>query len=376
MASVVLTSPHLAALIVGFQFGVYADVQSRFLEANVFAKAALATAGDWFHNRYVFPPGFRPIRSDDDAPITSIFGCKLGLARAGPNDVRFPLHLAIYEGDDAAVRRILACRPDLAFAEAIETAFLYNRLEIASYLMDQRRYLPQLSQRFEPLRMDAAYGPCLLGRELPSSCIPRGNVSLIQLLRTYTTIGWTPSVLESAVAAGKSALAVYLCTHTLHAHGFACTSNTIIHAAARGRLDVVQFLVELGVAAPPYALTQAAANGHVVVAAYLLDKRPSSDAEVDAVFAAAVQHGHFNVAATLLRRATVSPSAVLTALRERNINGARWLLAHGFPLDAAAIDAPLLATHAYFPMPLLLFLYECGIALRAEWTPSRGPRWP
>ncbi|EQC28918.1 hypothetical protein SDRG_13259 [Saprolegnia diclina VS20] len=395
MASVVLTLPPLAAVIFGYQFGVYEDVRYRFLEANVFTKDTLVTADRWLQNRYVFPPTFRPLRSDDDALITSIPGFKLGLARDGSYDARFPLHLAIYEGDIDAVRRILACRPDLAFAEAIETAFLYNRLAIASYLMDQRRYLPQLCQRFEPLRGDAAYEPCLLGRRLPWSCIPHADVRLVQLLRTYTTIGWKPRVLKRAVAAGKSVLADYLCTHvpetyypgfvddvaaagllpllqTLPARGFAYSSNTITRAAADGRLDVIQFLVELGVAATSHALTRAAANGHVRVAAYLLDVLASSDADVDAAFAAAIQRTHFDVAATLVHRATVQPNVVLAALQERNINGARWLLAHGFPLEAAAIDASLLGANAYYPMPLLLLLHECGIALRAEWMPSQA----
>ncbi|KDO19152.1 hypothetical protein SPRG_15719 [Saprolegnia parasitica CBS 223.65] len=165
MASVVLTSAPLAAIIVGFQYGVYEDIRFRFLEARTLK---LTTSSTWRDSVYVFPPGFRPIYDckEPTMAVTFLSPYALGLPRGALSDARLPLHLAIYEGDVAATQRILACRPDLASAEAIDVAFYCARFELASSLMELRQHLPQLSKHLYPWNTTAGNNSPI-GQHLP-----------------------------------------------------------------------------------------------------------------------------------------------------------------------------------------------------------------
>ncbi|KDO19154.1 hypothetical protein SPRG_15721, partial [Saprolegnia parasitica CBS 223.65] len=119
--------------------------------------------------------------------VYSLHPRSLGLDCNASHDVRLPLHVVIYSGDMPATQRILACRPDLASAEAIDLAFHCARFKVAAYLMEQRQ------------------------NDLPLTCVENGNVALLQLLRTYTTIGWRPDVLRRAITQRRSLdMATYL----------------------------------------------------------------------------------------------------------------------------------------------------------------------
>ncbi|EQC30236.1 hypothetical protein SDRG_12086 [Saprolegnia diclina VS20] len=353
MASVVLTSAPLTALLFGFQFGVYEDIRCRFLEART---VELVTTSSNRASVYVFPPGFRPIYDSDDPtmPITFLSPYTLGLARDCLRDARLPLHLAIYEGDFSVTRRILACRPDLASAEAIDVAFCHSRFEIASYLMTLRQHLPQLGEHLFPWT-------------------PNGYDTHLELLRAYTRKGWTDNTLRKALLMRSLDVATFLYsqmpeTHfaelvneaacsgmlafvqMLHRDGHTCSIDAVEQAIKSDHLDVVRFLLEECGAGPrQYTIVVAAAYNRRDIVAYLLSLDDDS-LQVQVAFAAALRRSHVDIVEQLLASGRVSRLSV-----------ARCLLSHGFRLDVASIDANLLRTYTDDTAPLLDLFREFGI---------------
>ncbi|EQC30232.1 hypothetical protein SDRG_12082 [Saprolegnia diclina VS20] len=377
MASVVLTSPPLAARIFGFQFGIYEDIRHRFLEAR---SLTLVKTSLWIERVYVFPPGFRPIHhcNEPTMPVTFLSPYTLGLARDSLSDARLPLHLAIYEGDFSVTQRILTCRPDLASAEAIDVAFYCTRFAIASYLMALRRDVPQLGEHL----WASTDGIPSVGQHLPESCATYGDIALLQLLKTYTTVGWTdnvlrtaitfrtpdmaeyiyihepetrfPGALDAAVRAGKVSL-----VHLLRRDGYACSADALSSAVARGYLDIVHFLIEDGVALHCDAIGQAVAYERRDTVAYLLSLA-NVDLDIDDALALALQRGDAGIVNEILAtgRTNVPAGAVLSALQERQFDVARCLLLHSGVINVAAVDAALLGKS---PALLLALLQEFGI---------------
>ncbi|KAF0691589.1 Aste57867_17218 [Aphanomyces stellatus] len=80
-------------------------------------------------------------------------------------------------------QRHIACRPELAFVDAIETAFVCQRYNIARALMDLRTSVPQLTTRYRN-QHEANPAAHVRGATVPSVAI-RDNLELLTLLREF-----------------------------------------------------------------------------------------------------------------------------------------------------------------------------------------------
>ncbi|KAF0685212.1 Aste57867_22855 [Aphanomyces stellatus] len=347
--------PAVAAIVLSFQHGVYLDVQHRFVEFTQNVKYQAAQG--MYSGAYIIPGGF-----SHNTTIGSAYGLdestrrltqeELGLSGYCDRDPRFPLHLAIYEGNLALTLRIIACRPDLAFMDAIETAFVCQQYDIAHALMDLRASVPQLTMRYQ----DQDVGnPAAIIRGATVPCVTnRGNLELLTLLREFRPSKWPTRAFESALYAHARANATFLYTHCpethfdgmldaaahagivdlvhqMHANGDICTTFAMDSAAANGHLEIVEFLhshrtegcttdaMESAAAnghleiveflhthrtegCTASAITKAAAAGHVAVVTYLVLHRHEGD--ISEALKQAVAHGQVNVVKFLLPFAT------------------------------------------------------------------------
>ncbi|KDO29488.1 hypothetical protein SPRG_06028 [Saprolegnia parasitica CBS 223.65] len=136
-ASTVLGLPPIAALVFGYQRGVYECVRSRFVEFATAVGFDAATDGRYHLCRHVASRLTQPTSSVSTLSVRELF-----LFSETDREARFVLHLAIYEGDAAAVERILACA-DLFSDNAIDMAVFYNLSLIASHLLQHRAILMQ-----------------------------------------------------------------------------------------------------------------------------------------------------------------------------------------------------------------------------------------
>ncbi|KDO34052.1 hypothetical protein SPRG_01326 [Saprolegnia parasitica CBS 223.65] len=135
-----LRQPELFAVVSGYQSGVYANVASRFRDFHLhvdFEQTQGMYEGIYCLDPELFRTSYRH-PYDPETPPDVLSTETLCLNLHNTRDSRFPLHLAILEGDVAATKSILRCRPDLAYQEAIEAAIQHNKLEIAAFLLDQR----------------------------------------------------------------------------------------------------------------------------------------------------------------------------------------------------------------------------------------------
>ncbi|EQC31865.1 hypothetical protein SDRG_10649, partial [Saprolegnia diclina VS20] len=190
---VVLRQPELFAVVTGYQDGVCQAVATRFRDFHHLVDFE-ATQGQ-YEGVYLLDPGlFRTSYrewNNPDAPPDALTTEELYLNLHNTRDPRFPLHLAILEGDLAATTSILRCRPDLAYQEAIEAAIHHDHLDIATYLLEQRATrVPELNRNFE----DEFRGrpSRLLDDWLPSchSTLYKNDVSILALLWAHRQRDW------------------------------------------------------------------------------------------------------------------------------------------------------------------------------------------
>ncbi|EQC25592.1 hypothetical protein SDRG_16562 [Saprolegnia diclina VS20] len=148
----VLHQPELFVVVTGYQDGVCQGAATRFHDFHHlvdFEATQDQREGVYLLDPALFHTSYRQCNIPD-APPDALSTDELYLNVHNTRDPRFPLHLAILEGDLAATTSILRCRPDLAYQEAIEAAIQHKRLDIATYLLEQRAtHVPELNRNFE-----------------------------------------------------------------------------------------------------------------------------------------------------------------------------------------------------------------------------------
>ncbi|CAK4080983.1 unnamed protein product [Aphanomyces euteiches] len=217
----VLLDQNCFVLIAQFQDGIFEDLHERFTERFQTAfsiQHVLDGDGVPCLTRHYLPPSFRSVRGESTSKGRRFLE---GLALyTHSRDRRFPLHLAILEGDMNIVRRILACQPGLLSLDALCCAVYHQSLEFVQEL------LPMLQAKLSPKAMSIYAG---LHLELHASFV------------------------DIAAERDNFALLVYL-----HDHGMGEVSvKAMEHAAKHGNLDMVRFLKSLNCACNYDALLNA-----------------------------------------------------------------------------------------------------------------------
>ncbi|EQC31031.1 hypothetical protein SDRG_11218 [Saprolegnia diclina VS20] len=290
----VLRQPEILAAIFGYQAGVYADVASRFRDFHLYVDFE-PTQG-MYEGIYCLDP--KLVRTsyrypyDPDTPPDVLTTETLYLNLHNTRDARFPLHLAILEGDLAATKSILRCRPDLAYQEAIEAAIQHKKLEIAAFLLHQRdaHHVHGLHRNFEdefqrrPSRR--------LDDWLPSSrsTLYKNDASILALLWAHRQCDWDDSdLVHTALELNALEALAFLIAHLPRT----ALRGLLDVVAGNGLLSLVQQLNTMGLACTTRAMDDAAANGHLHIVTYLQQRR-TEGCTTQAMDAAAA-NGHLDV---------------------------------------------------------------------------------
>ncbi|KDO28578.1 hypothetical protein SPRG_06434 [Saprolegnia parasitica CBS 223.65] len=399
--SSVLGQPEIAAIVFGYQDGLYEDVRRAFYanrelvefnlhyriyEADASFATTLAPHADWDHYpKAIFPSHY--------------------LVRSDVHDERFSLHAAVDAGCTRLTQRILHCRPRLASEDAIVLALQRGRLEVAALLLDMRVTMPGLYRRVHFVRLvrDATrrfpgtFLASVLAREdttalallhrfgvhLDDFAAHHGYFSVstarerilqhaiskatlenmtlalelfpwfiytgvlddvasrdfLPLVRSLHERGLECSTAAMDLAAANGHLDVVMFLHVQRTEG--CTVEALDGAIRSGHLDVVRFLLEHRTeGASPNILDEAAANGHVDVVQYL-HTRGSFRCTVTAVDKAAAG-GHLDVVRFLMAtgrsRSCRRGDAVHNALQGGHLATAEYLLSLGCPFPKSVIS--------------------------------------
>ncbi|KDO32625.1 hypothetical protein SPRG_02326 [Saprolegnia parasitica CBS 223.65] len=367
--------PALAAVVFGYQDGVYADVAARFRDFHLlvdFEPTQGQYEGVYCLDPVLFSTSYRH-QCDAHTSANVLSTEQLCLNLHNTRDPRFPLHLAIVEGDLAATKSILRCRPDLAYQEAIDAAIQHDHLDIATYLLEQRvTHVPELNRNFD----DEYHGQPsrLLDDWLPSShsTLYKNDVSILALLWAHRQRDWDSNDLVFAALEADALEALgFLIAHlppsglhgaldpvagqghlplvkALHARESFCTTEAMDWAAANGHLDVVTFLHEKrSEGCTTKAMNRAAANGHLDVVTFLHEKR--SEGCTTKAMNRAAANGHLDVVTFLHEKRTegCTMAALSGATVEGHLDVVLFLVehrddgaSHGI-LDSAAADGYL-----------------------------------
>ncbi|KDO28660.1 hypothetical protein SPRG_06515 [Saprolegnia parasitica CBS 223.65] len=388
-SSAVLGQPEIAWIVFEFQFGVYEDVRPAFRACKELI------AFDTVHADYTcdatFPSAFAPDAVWDGR--MRFFASSYAL-RTDERDDRLPLHLAVKEGFVQLTQRMLRCRPDLAYEDAILLAFFYDRLEIVELLLNERATVPELHRRFDTgstpgdarRRISSimrAFLPALLTRDdskgiellerfgqHPDACTQEtlcsaiSKATLDNLTLALNCFPWLyyPGLLDAIAGRGFLPL-----VQMLHERDFKCSARAMDTAASNGHLEVVRFLhfnrtegcttdaldgairyghldvVRFLIAhrtegASPNILNYAAANGHLEIVQYL-HSFGTFHCTVYAVHDA-VCRGHLEVVQFLLTNRSEGCSrdrVVYYAVRSGHLRTAEYLLSLGYPFPTAEI---------------------------------------
>ncbi|KDO18174.1 hypothetical protein SPRG_16406 [Saprolegnia parasitica CBS 223.65] len=413
--SVVLGQPEIAAIVFGYQVGVYDDVRMAFAACNELLEF---DARDQIYNcdasfRSTFAPGAAWAGEANDKICALAYGLD-----DSQWDARLPLHVAIAEGLLHLTKRIVRCRPDLASEDAILVAFSEHRLEIVELLLDLRATVPKLRRRIhvaddgsvqrasyftltampKMLSRDDAKGVVLLERfglrpdDLTSYDMRHAiyQSTLANATLALDTFPWLhyPSLLDDVAIQGFLPL-----VQTLHERGFACSVDAMDFAAAEGHLDVVQFLHKNRTeGCSVYALEYAIINGHFNVVRFLIEHRTEGashgifdgaagsagldvvqylhslgtfDCTVNAVDEA-VAWGNLPVVQFLLTNrdeGCTRDIVVQKALAGGHLRMAEYLLSLGYPFPTATPDVPV----EYFRKPEMLGVVQLLVDHGASW---------
>ncbi|KDO28593.1 hypothetical protein SPRG_06449 [Saprolegnia parasitica CBS 223.65] len=289
---VVLQQPDLAAIVFGYQFGVWEDVRPALFACKYLAAFdETSRCGGKHQLDASFYPTFTGTTEWTTRPIS---GESHELSRFARDD-RLPLHVAIVEGQLELALRLLRYRPDLASEDAILLALKTDRLEIAAALLDQRDVLPTLHRQVNALELaalaehevlmvfakamarDDRHLLALLLRFRPDETqwptaspafkAPIAAAAWESLAFLYIHAPWFthPCILDDAAATGNLAH-----VQQLHQGGASCSRKAMILAAARGHLDIVAFLhTHRWEGCDVLAMDYAAAHGHAHVVSFL-----------------------------------------------------------------------------------------------------------
>ncbi|KDO32225.1 hypothetical protein SPRG_02703 [Saprolegnia parasitica CBS 223.65] len=384
--SVVLAQPAIASIIFKLQFGVYEDIASRFRDFNHLVDAYPMTETDDTPYYALDGTFVTSYRVDDDGLAAKGFGAgSLYLSNHVTRDARFPLHLAICEGDLRAAQRIVACRPDLVYQEAIQAALMTGHLEIADFLLQTHA-------------VDRNYDDEFFGRIsrpldawLPSALVRTNNADALALLWRHRQLQWSDNLLRAASFQYAPRAIAFLYQHMpqavydsfvddaatlglleividLVARGANCTLAALDAAAVNGHVGVVRFLIEHCHHAPSrWTLQNAAAKGHLAVVTYLHELGTLDDA-VMAAFSAAY-YGHDDVAHYLVaNRRVVDTTVRVDAPVSDLVLIAMHLLSIRHTLEqTASYLSTLTKKRTSGVLEIAAFSIERGVVLEATW---------
>ncbi|EQC37365.1 hypothetical protein SDRG_05582 [Saprolegnia diclina VS20] len=243
-ASTVLGLPPIAALVFSYQHGVYACVRHRFVEFATAVGFDAATDGRYHLCRHVQSRLDHPLRSVSTLSVRELF-----LFSENDRDIRFVLHLAIYEGDAAAVARILACADDLFSENAIDMAIFYHLSEIAAHLLSHRATVLQHGRTVH------RHG---WRHELPALVAKRNARAALKLLSAYYATPFGEHWAVDAIIAAVKNVCLDSVRYLYEAHPE--TKCARVLAAVVGTPAVVAALEPDG--SPLSAVDEAAANGY------------------------------------------------------------------------------------------------------------------
>ncbi|EQC26505.1 hypothetical protein SDRG_15683 [Saprolegnia diclina VS20] len=385
-SSVVLAQPPIASVIFGFQFGVYADVASRFRDFNHLADRLPDDTRRPDKVEYALDATFVTCYPVDDVGSTKGFAAaSLCLSTLCTRDARFPLHLAICEGDLVATQRIVACRPDLVYQEAIEAALMTGHLEIADFLLQTHA----VDRNFD----DETLG-CVsraLDAWLPAALLSTNNADVLALLWRRRQLEWPDGLLRLASLYYAPRAIAFLYKHMpqavyvgfvddaaaqglleividLVAQGANCTLAALDAAATNGHVDVVRFLIEQCHQVPSRTTLQnAAVHGHLAVVIYL-HELGTLDNAIMATFSAAYL-GHDDVVRYLVanRRATDTTVRVDAPVSDL-VFLAMHFLSLGCSLEnAAEYFSKVIRKQTSGILEIAAFFIERGVVLDATW---------
>ncbi|EQC26488.1 hypothetical protein SDRG_15666 [Saprolegnia diclina VS20] len=321
-----------------------------------------------------------------DGSTTNCIGARsLCLSTQYTRDARFPLHLAICEGDLVATQRIVACRPDLMYQEAIEAALMTGHLEIANFLLQTHA----VDRNFDDKTLGCVSRA--LDSWLPAALLSTNNADALALLWRRRQLEWPTVLLRLASDAGAPQVIAFLYKHMPHtvyegfvdvaaaqrlleividlvARGFSCTADALDTAATNGHVDVVRFLIEQCHQVPSRTTQEnAATQGHLAVVIYL-HELGTLDNAIMAAFSAAYL-GHDDVVRYLVanRRATDTTVRVDAPVSDL-VFLAMHFLSLGCSLEnAAEYFSNVIRKQTSGIMEIAAFFIGRGVVLDATW---------
>ncbi|KDO32313.1 hypothetical protein SPRG_02792 [Saprolegnia parasitica CBS 223.65] len=328
---VVLHQAEIAAMVFEFQLGVYEDVLSRFMDFRFLVD--FTPCGAWYNGYYALDPALRTsLRGFSDAAAREkLRATDLYLNELNYRDERFPLHLAIAEGDIVAAKRMLACRPDLAYQDAIAVAVEFDQLEMAALLLELRATITNLLVPFDATFLGEP--PRSLDSWLPLQVLEKDNAAILPRCRkgrgadSHFLYERMPDAIYAGFMNDAAKMGLLAIVQDLHSRGEACTTDAMDQAAANGHLEVVRFLQEHRTeGCSTDAMTLAVANGHVDVVRFFIERRGLS-VPCDALDVAAV-NGHLELVTYLHGLGMTAPLAIDFAAANGHLDVVRFLLDH------------------------------------------------
>ncbi|KAF0691207.1 Aste57867_17521 [Aphanomyces stellatus] len=295
----VLLHPLYVHLITEYQDGIFADLYDRFMERFDTVLDAYVPFNVVRSVQYL-PPSFREVPA---APRREI---ALYLDDGHLRSRRFPLHMAILEGNLQVVQRILACRPSFLTLDAIHCAVRHQRLAIVEALL--------------PLVMtNSSHAPM--------------HTNLINV----------------AAAANNLPLLLYLHEHDRDGllSGRQTFTAAISSAAHHGNMDMLHFLLahHEDDTAMPSTFLSAVEGGHVPTVNFFLHEfRDPQSLDIATAMTVAAQADHVDVFALLVARHrpihdddVVVPYTLYAVARPAVL---AWLVDHVFGRDGGASSIP------------------------------------
>ncbi|KAF0688565.1 Aste57867_19810 [Aphanomyces stellatus] len=190
---------------------------------------------------YILPPTFRALPLG--TPTWSIAGtintisAKDLCLHASHRDVRFPLHLAILEGDLSVVKAMTEVRPELLSKDAMGCAIRSGHMHLVEYFVRLG-----LANR-PPTNEDTTTYDCERSRDDPpeawlDSAAVKNNLPLLQYLHQHEIGDATTLAMDAAIRHGNLDMVRFL--HDQRTEG--CTEYAWDDAVSSGHVDVLKFL--------------------------------------------------------------------------------------------------------------------------------------
>ncbi|CAK4086404.1 unnamed protein product [Aphanomyces euteiches] len=333
------------SLIFEFQDGIYYSLRGRFAERR---DTVVLDNG-----KLSLLPSFRQL---EGAPDRLLDLDLLALNRSY-SDPRFPLHLAIFEGELNVIKQIVACREGLLTVDMLVCAIQNDQLEICEFLLPYALHDESDKQDMRFL-LDVA--------------VRSNSLASLKYLYNHGFGRWSLSAMESAVEHGNLEMITFM--HMVDPTN--CEPVTILEVAVdQGFTEVVKFILEnIPVNSNRYVLfSRASAKGCLDILELLFQHEPNAPNYTHTVAKAAAYGGHLIILKWVwTNHREVGSLDWLEAVNQaRHIDVFRWLVQHNLstPLTVSNIDV---VTSLYsighpldsvFPTSLLVaqFLHDHGV---------------